>query len=113
MGLGGSDMDIDSARLRVVVYKDQGWWIIQGLDYDFVALARRLEDVPDEIRRFLSVLFAASRQLGVEPFFGYSPAPPKYWKMYERAAPWAEPLLPFELPGDLGSSPAIDTRLAA
>jgi len=104
---------MDLSLLRVVVYKDEGWWIIHGLDYEFVTLARRLEDVPNEIRRFLSVLFSASRQLGVEPFFGYSPAPSKYWKMYERAEPWEEPFPSFELPGDLGSGPAVDTRLAA
>lgn len=96
-------------RLRVVVYKAEGWWIIHGLDYEFVTLARNLEDVPGEIRRWLSVLFAACLQLGVEPFNGYASAPQKYWRMYEQA----QPLLPSELPGNLGSGPTIDTRLAA
>lgn len=100
-------------RLRVVVYRAEGWWIIHGLDYEFLTLARNLEDVPGEIRRWLSVLFAACRQLGVEPFNGYASAPQKYWRMYEQAQPWTEPLLPSGLPGDLGSGPTIDTRLAA
>jgi hypothetical protein len=104
---------MDPLRIRVVVFKDADWWIIHGLDYEFVTLARRLEDVPGEIRRWLSVLFAACQQLGVEPFHGYAPAPPKYWRMYEQAQPWAVTLPPFELPGDLGAGPAIDTRLAA
>jgi hypothetical protein len=105
-------MEMNLARLRVVVYKAEGWWIIHGLDREFVALARNLEDVPGEIRRWLSVLFAACQELGVEPFHGYAPAPRKYWRMYEQAQPWAEPLLPSELPG-FGSGPTIDTRLAA
>jgi hypothetical protein len=106
-------MEMNLPRLRVVVYKTEGWWIIHGLDYEFVTLARSLEDVPGEIRRWLSVLFAACQQLGVEPFHGYAPAPQKYWQMYERAQPWTEPPLPSEFPGDLGAGPAIDTRLAA
>jgi hypothetical protein len=106
-------MEMNLPRLRVVVYKADGWWIIHGLDQEFVTLARHLEDVPGEIQRFLSVLFASCQQLGVEPFHGYAPAPQKYWRMYEHAEPWTEPLLPIGLPGDLGSGPAIDTRLAA
>ena len=104
---------MDPLRIRTVVFKEGNWWIIQGLDYDFVALARRLEDVPGEIRRFLAVLFAASVQLGVQPFYGYAPAPRRYWRMYEQAQPWSEPMPAIELPDDLGSSPVVDTRLAA
>ena len=102
---------MDPLRIRVVVFKDADWWIIHGLDYEFVTLARSLEDVPGEIRRWLSVLFAASRQFGVDPFHGYVPAPRKYWRMYEEAEPWAETFSPIE--GDLGPGPVIDTRLAA
>ena len=104
---------MDPLRIRTVVFKEGDWWIIQGLDYDFVALARRQEDVPGEIRRFLEVLFAASAQLGVQPFHGYSPAPRRYWRMYDRAEPWGEPIPSIEFPDDLGSSPMVDTRLAA
>lgn len=108
-----SGMRKESPRIRAVVYQAEGWWIIHGLDYEFVTLAKRLEDVAGEIQRFLSVLFAASQQTGVEPFHGYKPAPRRYWEMYERARPWTEPLSPVELPGDLGAGPSVDTRLAA
>lgn len=104
---------MDPLRIRAIVFKDENWWIIQGLDYDFVALARRLEDVPGEIRRFLEVLFAASSQIGVEPFHGYAPAPRRFWKMYEQAEPWSAPIPAIELPDALGASPVIDPRLAA
>jgi hypothetical protein len=104
---------MDELRIRTVVFKEGQWWIIQGLEYDFVTVTRRLEDVPGEIQRWLTVLFVASHELGVEPFYGYSPAPRRFWKMYERAEPWTEPIPPFELPRDLGSAPVVDTRLAA
>jgi hypothetical protein len=100
-------------RIRAVVFREGDWWIIQGLDYDFVTLARRLEDVPSSIQQFFSVLFAASQQLGVEPFYGYSRAPRRYWEMYERAEPRTEDLPPIELHEAFGTVPVVDTRLAA
>jgi hypothetical protein len=96
-------------QIRAVVYKEGDWWIIQGLEYDFVAVAKRFEEVSEEIRRFLRVLVSASAQRGVEPFHGYSAAPRKYWKMYEKATPWEGPVQPLDLPGGLG----LEARLAA
>ena len=103
---------MDQLRIRTVVFKDGDWWIIQGLEYDFATATRRLEDVPGEIRRWLTVLFAASQALGVQPFQGYPSAPRRFWKMFEQAEPWE--LLPeIDFPQDLGSAPRVDTRLAA
>jgi len=99
-------------QIRAVVYREGDWWIIQGLEYDFVAVTKRFEDVPGEIRRFLLVLVSASLQQGVQPFHGYSAAPRKYWKMYEGATPWERPVEPIGLPG-LGAGPTIEARLAA
>jgi hypothetical protein len=98
--------------IRAVVFKEGDWWIIQGLEYDFVALARRREDVPNELRRWLLALACASQQHGVELFHGYTPAPRKYWRMYEQATPW-EPTPGVEFPSDLHFNPTIETRLAA
>lgn len=107
------DIDMEQLRIRTVVFKSGDWWIIQGLEYDFATATRRLEDVPGEIRRWLTVLFAASRELGVQPFHGYSPAPRRFWKKYEQAEPWTELLPEIDFPRDLGSAPLVDTRLAA
>jgi hypothetical protein len=101
------------STIRAVVFKEGDWWIIHGLDYDFATAARRLEDVPAVIQHFLTVLVAASQQLGVEPFYGYSPAPRRYWKMYEQAQPWTGPFPPIELAEEIGPLPLVDTRLAA
>jgi hypothetical protein len=98
-------------KLQIVVYKADEWWIIRGLDREFVTVTRTLEEVPGEIRRFLDVLMAASQQTGVEPFFGYTPAPRRYWEMYERAQPWTVAFPP--VPEDLEPGPILDTRLAA
>jgi hypothetical protein len=99
--------------IRTVVFKSGDWWIIQGLEYNFVTCTKRLEDVPGELRRWLLVLFVASQQHGIEPFTGYSRAPQRFWKMYETAAPWQGPVPVIELPEDFGPGPAVETRLAA
>jgi len=98
-------------KLQIVVYKADPWWIIHGLDPEFVTVARSLEDVPGAIQNFLNVLFAASQQCSVEPFYGYPKAPRRFWKMYERAEPWTVTFPPGS--EDLGDGPVLDTRLAA
>jgi hypothetical protein len=98
-------------KLQVIVYKADEWWIIRGLDREFVTVTRTLEEVPGEIRRFLDVLMAASQQTGVEPFHGYSPAPRRYWEMYERAQPWTVAFP--AAPENLGYGSVLDARLAA
>lgn len=104
---------MNELRIRVVVYQEDGWWLIRGLDRHFLTVTRRLEDVPGEIRRFLMILFDASLKMGVEPFYGYERAPGKYWDLYEKAAPWLGVLPAIELPDEMGAAPEIDTRLAA
>ncbi len=100
-------------RIRAVVFREGDWWIVQGLDYDFVTLARRLEDVPNSIQQFFALLFEGSQRLGVEPFHGYSKAPRRFWDMYERAEPRAEELASVEIREEFGTAPVVDTRLAA
>lgn len=99
--------------IRAVVYREGDWWIIRCLEYGFVTLARRLEDVPEQIRQFVLVQVTASLEHGIEPFRGYAPAPRKYWEMYEKATPWGEQVPPVELPVAVGPSPIFEARLAA
>lgn len=100
--------------LRAVVFQEEGWWVIHFLEYDLATGVRRLEDVPSEIQRCLLVLFAASRQRGIEPFHGYPPAPRRYWRMFEAAETRLE-VIQLELPPELntGPEPRIEPRLAA
>ena len=99
--------------IRAVVYREDNWWIIRCLEYGFVTPARRLEDVPEQIRLFVLVQVTTSLQMGFEPFHGYSLAPRKYWEMYEKATPWTEQTASWEFPIDLESRPRIEVRLSA
>ena len=71
--------------IRAVVFREGDWWIIQVLEYDLATQVRRLEDVPGEFRRLLLGQMEANATLGVEPFYGFSKAPRRFWTMYEQA----------------------------
>ncbi|HEX4959576.1 MAG TPA: hypothetical protein VF173_01960 [Thermoanaerobaculia bacterium] len=98
-------------RIRAVVFQEGDWWIIQLLEYDLVTQVRRLEDVPGEFRRLLIGQMAANAALGVEPFHGFSPAPRRFWKMYEQARALVTPT-PLE-ERESGTAPRYEARLAA
>jgi hypothetical protein len=100
--------------LRAVVFREGDWWIIHFLEYDLATAVRRLEDVPNEVKRFLLVQIAASLECGITPFHGYSPAPRRYWRMFEAAETRID-TVQLELPPGLesGPEPRIDTRIAA
>ena len=98
--------------ISAVVFQEGEWWIILGLEFYFVALARRREDAPYELQRWLLALAYASRQHSIELFHGYRPAPRKYWRLFEEATPWEEPVSAFEFPRELDFNPAIELRLA-
>lgn len=100
-------------RIRAVVFQDGDWWIVQFLEYDLVTKTRSLEEVPGEVRRILLVLITASLRRGIEPFHGFTPAPRKYWDMFEKGTAMDEVRLepPPEL--EMASEPLVDARLAA
>jgi len=97
--------------LRAVVFKEGDWWIIQLLEYDLATQVRRLEDVPSEFRRLLLGQMAANATLGVEPFYGFSKAPRRFWTMYEQARALVTPTPLEEVENEV--APRYEARLAA
>ena len=95
-------------RIRAVIFRQGENWIAKCLEYGYVLQTRsRLEDVPGELKRALIRQIQVSLDLGIEPFTGFKPASRRYWEMYERASPVAEPV-----EGGL-SGPEVEARLAA
>jgi hypothetical protein len=101
--------DQHEIKVRAVVFREGDWWIAQFLEYGLVTAQKRLEDIPGEIRRVLTVLIQGSLARGVEPFFGYRPAPRRFWKMYEQATA----LTGTSSAGELPANVEIETRIAA
>ena len=94
-------------RIRAVVFKEGEHWVAQCLEYRYAVQTRQIEDMPRVLLECLTAQILVSRQLGVEPFNGFGPAPRRFWEMYERAAPLPDPA---EAPE---SAPEVEMRVAA
>jgi len=81
----------DLPKLRAVIFQEGPWWVAMFLEYYFATMATSLEKLPPEVERILTVQVLASAEHGVEPFDGFKPAPPRFWRMYEQATPLASP----------------------
>ncbi len=91
-------------RIRAVVFKEGDWWVAQCLEYDFAAVSKDLEELPGELEWAVTAQIEISLERGIQPFHGYSPAPRRFWEMFERAETRLEPS---------ATNPSIETRLAA
>jgi hypothetical protein len=70
-------------QLNLLIFKEDGWWIAQCLDYDIAAQARTLPDVQYEIQRVLVGRISMAKKLSIDPFEGLAPAPEGYLKMFK------------------------------
>jgi hypothetical protein len=101
-------------RIRAVIFKEGDWWVAQCLEYDYVAVSRSLEEMPEALQEAVTAQIVVSLEHGVEPFTGFSPAPRRFWTMYERAASALVAGHPVELPAGIRiRQPMIEARLAA
>ncbi len=94
--------------IRAIAFQRGDWWIAQCLEYSIATQARSLEKLLPEFDRLIKVQIAASLEMGIEPFFGFSPAPRKYWEMYEKASTQVLPVRQEVLEG-----PQFEARVAA
>jgi hypothetical protein len=104
---------VTGSDIRAVVYKEGEWWVIQLLEYDLATQVRCFEDVPTEFRRLILAQMLVNAEGGVEPFHGFSKAPRRYWKMYERAQALVTPMPLSDARPELEQSLRIEARLAA
>lgn len=95
-------------RIRAVIFREGDHWIAKCLEYGYVLQTRsRLEEVPSELKRALTLQIRVSLDLGIEPFNGFEPAARRFWKMYEHATPMAE------IVESSDAGPEVEVRLAA
>lgn len=101
-------------KIHAIVFRSGERWIARCLEYDLATQTRRLEDMPAELQRVLTVQIFASLHWGIVPFTGFKPAPKRYWEMYERSQSRVEPIA-ISAPEPVADWPAIEmeTRLAA
>jgi len=83
---------MDRITINAVVFRQDGLWVAQCLEYDFVSCAEELEDLPGELMEQIQVQMALEVEAGQQPFADFGRAPDKYWEMFERAS--GNPRLP-------------------
>jgi len=80
-----------TTKLSVLVFRDDGIWIAQVLEYDIAAQAHTLKDVKYELEKLLVGHIAASLENGLVPFVNTPAAPPELWDMFNNAEDWLAP----------------------
>ena len=91
--------------INAIAFQEDGMWIAQCLEYNLVSCAETLQELPGELMRQVRSQIEADQRAGEAPFFGYKPAGPRYWAMYEEARLRSMPILPEE------SVPSVKAQL--
>ena len=99
--------------IRAVVYKEREWWIIQLLNTTWRPRCGVSKMFPGELGRLILGQIQVNTEHGVEPFHGFSKAPRRYWRMYERARDLVTPMRLADTGQKLETPPWIEARLAA
>jgi len=96
-----------TVTLSAIVFQEDGWFCARFLEYDMAVQAKTLPDLHYEAQRLIVSHLAIAEELKQEPFAGLSPAPKKYWEMFEHAPlTVAGQRSPFRLPHPI-SYPSI------
>jgi len=85
----------DDSTIRVVVFREEGWWVAQCLDVDIAVQAKTEEDLHYELGLTLVGRILASDALGIEPFEGLPRAPKRYWDLFRDARSQPQEAPPF------------------
>jgi hypothetical protein len=72
--------------IRVIVFKEDEFWVAQCLEYDIAAQAEDLDTLRSRLFVTLKADLAASIEIRGEPFAGIDPAPPFFHNLWNRKA---------------------------
>ena len=77
--------------IRVVIYREDGAWIAQCLEYDIYARADSLDAVRGRLLATLSAETDFAQSNGRQPFAGIEPAPQHYQAMWDERSSFVKP----------------------
>ena len=83
---------MDPIVINAVVFQESGMWIAHCLEYDFVSFTEKRDELPHVLMKCIVAQINADLEYGHEPFFGFKPAPAKYWEMFEKAKLQSKPI---------------------
>lgn len=103
------------STIRVVVFREEGWWVAQCLEVDIAVQAKTEGDLHHELGLALVGRILAADTLGIDPFEGLPRAPKRYWDMFRDTRSQPQKVMPFlvaEKPLSR-SLPSLELRAAA
>jgi len=71
--------------IKVLIFREEGYWIAQCLEYDILSQATTLKEVIQKLRMNILANAIICKHFGREPLQGLKPAPRKFWDMYKKA----------------------------
>jgi hypothetical protein len=83
---------MDPILINAVVFQQDGLWVAQCLEYNFVSCAGTRDELPQALMTQVLAQVEADREDGHEPFFEFEPAPARYWEMLEKAKIQSKPI---------------------
>ena len=80
-------MNVKSKKIRAVIFeeKDLGWWSAQCLEHDIAVQAKSLNDLLYELERVIVGHVVVGEELNLKPVEHLSPAPAKFWQLYDQS----------------------------
>jgi hypothetical protein len=69
-------------NIRVLIFKENGWWVAQCLEYSIAAQTKNIEDIKYEFERMFLGTILMAQELKIDSFKDNSPAPDKYHKLF-------------------------------
>jgi hypothetical protein len=85
---------MEPLTIRALAFHEDGMWVAQCLEFNFVGCAATRDELPDALMRQIVAQIDADLRAGHEPFYGFRPAPQKYWTMLEQVERRSRPLKP-------------------
>lgn len=99
----------ETVEMRVVLYREDGFWIAQGLEFDITARGDSPTDASERFNFKVGAELVISYELGDASLLsGVGQAPQKFWDMYNHAKMRIEndEIIPLRMT-DRGSAPGI------
>lgn len=83
---------MDALVINAIAFEEDGMWVAQCLEFDFVSFARTKEDLPRILVQQVLAQIEIDSEDGNAPFFEFKPAPAKYWGWFEEVRTRATPI---------------------
>lgn len=103
---------MSGASVRAVVFREEGCWVAQCLEYDIATQAGSMNGLYDKLGRVLAAYLGLASEHGADPFADIPPAPKRYWEMYQGARLRLQPVAP-ERDSEASRVPVLDLRAVA